>query len=404
MHSLLPNEISESVSGLRVLWLTENYYPNQGGMAQSCDRIVSTLRGLSVTIDLVHICRRELPPVIEEKRNGRNIIYPAGTDASHALNCIWNIISTPDESIFYTHVLAFGGMLPMLAGPVFAAWLDIPLITLLRGNDFDVGVFTPRRSEILREAITRSACVCVVTHEKGKKVTSLFPGAKTTWVPNGINLEDWEPLPIHIRMSNILRGTCISEGRRVLGIFGQIKQKKGGLFFLESLLESGHVDRFHLLFVGELEEAVTQWLSEHEAEVSYTRYPFMNRYDLLSYYLACDMVVVPSFYDGLPNVLLEAGALGIPLLASTAGGMGDILQDGSHGFLFRPGDRHDCARAINLAASAPDDVLKELGCRIREIIRFNFNLKIEAERYISVLVETNRAWVNARIGSDSNHI
>ena len=42
----------------------------------------------------------------------------------------------------YTHVVAFGGSRPIMAGPVFAAWLGVPLITLIRGNDFDAAVFS----------------------------------------------------------------------------------------------------------------------------------------------------------------------------------------------------------------------------------------------------------------------
>ena len=59
--------------------------------------------------------------------------------------------------------------------------------------------------------------------------------------------------------------------------------------------------------------------------------------------------MLPSFYDGLPNVLVEAAALGVPLLASRAGGMADVLEDGRTALLFEPGDEAGCSWALERA-------------------------------------------------------
>jgi glycosyltransferase involved in cell wall biosynthesis len=171
-------------------------------------------------------------------------------------------------------------------------------------------------------------------------------------------------------------------------MIGQIKQKKGGLFFLESLLASGHADRFHLLFIGELEEAVLSWVIEHHEAISFTTIPFADRYELLPYYAACDMMVIPSFYDGLPNVLLEAAALGIPLLASTAGGMNDLLVDNQHGYLFHPGDMHGCRRAVDAAALAPEEELKRLGDECTMLVQNGFDHLTEARSYRDMFTQT----------------
>ena len=59
-------------------------------------------------------------------------------------------------------------------------------------------------------------------------------------------------------------------------------------------------------------------------------------------------MAIPSFYDGLPNVLVEAAALGVPMVASRAGGMADVLEDGETAFLFDPGDE----AALRVGAAA----------------------------------------------------
>jgi glycosyltransferase involved in cell wall biosynthesis len=93
------------------------------------------------------------------------------------------------------------------------------------------------------------------------------------------------------------------------------------------------------------------------------------------------MMVIPSFYDGLPNVLLEAAALGIPMIASTAGGMDDLLADNRHGYLFHPGDMHGCRRAVDAAALAPEQELKRLGEECAALVQNGFDHLTEARSY-----------------------
>jgi glycosyltransferase involved in cell wall biosynthesis len=357
-------------------------------MAQSCDRIVHGLRQLDVIVDVVHFTRHLEQPKIEVKRNGRYIGYPLGDDPAHGLNCIWNLLEADPMRSSFTHVAAFGGVLPLLAGPVYAAWLGLPLVTLFRGNDFDAGIFSPKRADIVHRAIERSAGVCVVSRDKQGKIGALHPGIEPVWIPNGIDLEQWEPLPSDREGAAAWRAEHVAPERRVLGMFGQIKQKKGGLFFLESLLASGHADRFHLLFVGDIGEEVLAWLEANREAISHSIHPFIDRYELLRYYLACDFMVIPSFYDGLPNVLLESATLGLPSIASTAGGMGDLLVDGRHGYLFHPGDPHGCRHAIARAADAGDQEIEQLGEECRLLVRSGFDHITEARAYREVFIGT----------------
>jgi len=377
-----------SAQQIRPLWLTENYPPQRGGMSQSCDRIVRTLRSLGVTIDVAHFSARHTDWRIETKRNGRYICCPVREDPSHAMNRLWNILTSDAAFAAITHVAAFGGLLPMLAGPVYAAWMGVPLVTLIRGNDFDAGIFSLKRGDVLREALARSARICVVSHDKIQKIAALYPQAQLTWTPNGIDLTGWALAPADYEQASAWRSKTVKPGRRVLGLFGHLKRKKGGMFFLDMLLRSGHAGRFHLLLIGEAEAEMEAWLEAHREQVAFTTFPFLDRYDLLPYYAACEMVVVPSFYEGLPNVLVEAAGLGIPALASTAGGMADVLVDGENAILFRAGDPHGCRRAIERAATIGDQELKRLGENCRELARTTFDHRAEAKKYLAVLSET----------------
>ncbi|MCP4658842.1 MAG: glycosyltransferase family 4 protein [bacterium] len=388
---------------MRLLWLTENYPPARGGMAQSCDRIVHSLRHAGVVVDIVHLTRRARQERLERRLAGYDLVWPVREDPAHSLNCLWNRLTAERDRATgepITHVVAFGGVLPLVAAPVFAAWLRVPLVTMIRGNDFDVGIFNPKRADILHRALESSTRVCAVSRDKVEKIAALYPATEPQWIPNGIDLAQWTPLPSDQVRAAQWRRTIAPPGdeprRRVLGIFGHIKPKKGGLFFLETLRNSGDRERFHVAFVGELSDEVTAWLTMYGPVVRHSAAQFGDRYDLMWRYLACDLIVLPSFYDGLPNVLLEAGALGVPFVAAVTGGMADFLVDGEHGFLFRPGDAAQCRRALDRASRASDEQLRRCGESCRALVRERLTHELEAQRYLELFATTKETSPVAR--------
>lgn len=369
----------------RPLLLTENYPPDRGGMAQSCDRIVRGLR-LSGDVDIVHFSRRHASIERETHEHGTLVRCPADDDPGHWINLLWNELRDARPS----HVVAFGGHVPMLAAPSLAAWSGAPLLTMIRGNDFDAALFSPRRGWILRDALSRSVLVTAVSRDHVRRIAALVPGVEVRWIPNGIDTAAWKLEPHDLERARAWRAEHVEPGRRVLGLFGQLKSKKGGSFFLDALRRAGRDGRFHLLLVGEAEPEMLARLLSIESAASWTHVPFVDRWELLPYYAACDLVVIPSHYDGLPNVLLEAGALGIPLLASTAGAMPDLLDDPGGPLLFRAGDPHDCRRAIEAAAAIPDEELRAAGARLAAKISLEFDAATEAKHYRDALRDTAR--------------
>jgi len=368
-----------------LLFLTENYPPQRGGMAVSCDRIVRSLRENGVKIDVAHFSTRYLRWKIDQKINGNQICCPVREDVAHSINRLWTILENQNES--YTHVVAFGGLLPMMASPVFAAWMEIPLITLIRGNDFDAGIFSLKRGDILRDALEKSTAICAVSKDKVEKISKLFPKSQTFWTPNGISLKDWEFSNEDLSFAQNWRETNLPKGQKVLGFFGQLKRKKGGLFFLENLLRSRSANKFHLLLIGDAEPEMHDWLEEHREEVSFSTLPFLDRYELLPYYAACDLVVIPSFYDGMPNVLLESAALGIPSISANTGGMRDVLDDGKTAILFEASNDYDCRQAIAKVAELSTETYQELSKNCVELAK-EYNPQAEAERYLQIFSET----------------
>lgn len=362
---------------MRLLFLTETHPPDRGGMSESCDRILRGLGREGTGLDVVHFDRRATRFDRRATSHGSILRVPPEADAAHLMNLVWNRI----ESMEPTHVVAFGGTLPLLGAPVFAAWMRRPLVTMIRGNEFDAGLFDPRRRAILDDALRRASAVCTVTTAHAEKIAALQDSVAPHVVANGIDFDLWRATPAdHARAASIREA---ANGKRILGLFGHLKNKKGVPFFADALLRSGVADDFHLLLAGELETPIDG--------VAHTLLPVMDRYELIPYYLASDLVVLPSHYDGFPNVLIEAMALARPLLASTAGGMRDVLTE-RDAFLFAPGDVHACTDAILRAARASGDELQRMGASAERVARERCDARDETRRYLEVLHHAQEAF------------
>lgn len=371
----------------RILWLTQNYPPSKGGMAESCDRIVYHLRKAGLQVDVLHLFERATHPKVRTTQGGSEFIFPIDADIAHTYNLVWNFLEKQQSHNHWTHLVAFGGYLPILAAPVLKAWLNISLITCIRGNDFDAAIFSPKRREVLYEALRSSSAVATVSQDKKYKIETLFPDLKVYFTPNGIDNNTWHAQDSDHAQAQNWKQTHIKPEHRLIGLFGHLKEKKGVLFFLKAMAAAQLHTQFHLLFVGELAEEVQNYLTENQEYFHYTHYPFMDRFSLLPYYLACDALAIPSFYDGMPNVLLEAGALGIPFIAAKVAGMKDVLEDKTHGFLFEPSDTKAAMQALYDFSTAPQEVLKAQGSAIQAHISQQYGIEQETNRYLGIFEE-----------------
>lgn len=370
---------------MHLLWLTENYYPARGGMAQSCDRIVHSLRQKGLKISVVHFSSRRRHLRTEPVQGGTYTSVPFTNDPPHTIHTAWNEIENQALNKKCTQVVAFGGNLPVLAAPVFAQWLQKPLVVMLRGNDFDTALFSARKRDMLFYALQKSAITTVVSQTKISKIAPLLPGVQLRYTPNGINLTDWQPMQSEIQQARQWRNENVPPNRRVIGIFGQLKAKKGMIFFLNALQKAMIHEQVHLLIVGHLPPETAEKLQN--SSINYTVLPFLDRYELLAYYPACDAVAIPSFYDGMPNVLLEAAALGVPVLASNVDGMKDIMAGVLPAFLFRPNDTNSCVEVLQNFISLSENTLKENGHKLKEIIEKNYTHHHEAENFLCIFEE-----------------
>ena len=102
--------------------------------------------------------------------------------------------------------------------------------------------------------------------------------------------------------------------------------------------------RFVIAGEGELRPALERQIKDHHLE----KHVFLTgfRPDVLSVHKAFDIFVMSSVTEGLGTSLLDAMACGKPIVATTAGGMPEVVKDGTTGILVRPRDHEAMADAI----------------------------------------------------------
>lgn len=107
------------------------------------------------------------------------------------------------------------------------------------------------------------------------------------------------------------------------------------------------------------------------------------RTDLDSLLAAADVVTLPSFTEGLPNVALEASAAGVPVVATAVGGTPEVVADGETGFLVRPGQPAElAARLTQLLRDS--DLRSNLGAAGRRRMQTLFTFDAQADAYLDL--------------------
>jgi len=111
------------------------------------------------------------------------------------------------------------------------------------------------------------------------------------------------------------------------------------------------------------------------------------REDLPDLLAGCDALVLPSAWEGLPNVVLEAMAASRPVVATRVGGVAELVGEGVTGALCPPGDVPALAAAMGRVARAGDEGRAAMGAAGRAAVATSYSLAAAADAWERVLAE-----------------
>lgn len=142
---------------------------------------------------------------------------------------------------------------------------------------------------------------------------------------------------------------------RVAGFVGRFTKDKGIEDLVNAFLRlEGEMPDLHLLLVGRLEEDDKPAPEVVERMESHPRIHLTGPLtDVAPAYHAMDFLVLPSYREGFPNVVLEASAAGLPTIGFRSTGVRDAVVDGVTGELVDTGDVEGLARAMARYAADP---------------------------------------------------
>jgi glycosyltransferase involved in cell wall biosynthesis len=108
------------------------------------------------------------------------------------------------------------------------------------------------------------------------------------------------------------------------------------------------------------------------------------RGDLDRYLPQLDLFVLSSHTEGMPNVVLEACAAGVPVVATAVGGTPEVIDDESSGWLVQPGDPAQLAQRILDAVECPER-MRDVAFNGRQKVLEEFSFDAQADQYLELL-------------------
>jgi glycosyltransferase involved in cell wall biosynthesis len=230
----------------------------------------------------------------------------------------------------------------------------------------------------LREKIHASLFSCAVSRHGLSQL--MYVSGRSQWpklelTPLGVDLAEFAPRPFR---SDASAFQIVSVGQLV-----PVKGQHVLIGAAAALASEGH--DIVVRFVGDGSDR-----SELEREVEACglsrRVSFVgnvNQDDLRAIYRESDALVLPSFSEGLPVVLMEAMAMEIPCIATWVAGVPELIRDGANGLLVPPADEGSLAGAILRLMSDPDLSFK-LGQEARRTVLDQYELGKNGERLVEI--------------------
>jgi glycosyltransferase involved in cell wall biosynthesis len=303
---------------------------------------------------------------------------------------LWNLyrfFKKEKPDIVHSHTPK-AGLLSMIAAKLAGIKIRIHTIAGLR---FMTSTGLTRKILIFMEKLTANAATHVWPNSssllkyigenrlvKKEKLTVIGLGSS-----NGINLERYSPSSLQTDLlEKVKKQMHYEEGKTYLLSVGRIVKDKG----IEELVQV--FDRLYsennslrLILLGAFEDDLDPVSDETKSILQ--NHPAILHVpwsDIVEYFMyLSDLLVHPSHREGFPNVLLQAGAMGCPIVCSAIEGNIDIVKEGETGYLFKVKNKQELFSQLKKALSNKD-LCKQFAKNLRKVIEENYNQSVVHEK------------------------
>jgi glycosyltransferase involved in cell wall biosynthesis len=225
--------------------------------------------------------------------------------------------------------------------------------------------------------------VVAVSAAQAEKVRRTgVPVERTTTIPNAIDPERFVDLDPRFRgkLERLFR----TPRTRIIGAAGRLSPEKGFDVLVDAAAQVLDIDPnlgFVIFGEGPCKHALQEQINALGMAGLVVLAGFRN--DLDRFIPQLDLFVLPSHTEGLPNVVLEACAAGVPVAATAVGGTPEVIEDGVSGFLTPPGNSEQLAACIDEALEN-EERLREVAFQGRQRVLESFTFSAQRERYLEL--------------------
>lgn len=236
-------------------------------------------------------------------------------------------------------------------------------------TDYPAGLMLGRKIE----AATLVACVSYFGRAQAMRLVPPSQWNKLHVVRCGLPLDS-------------LRARGGGHRSKQIACVGRLSPEKGQAGLLDAFaLVASEIPGLRLVFVGDGPESeelrsMAERLGLNECVTFVGR---LGEIETISEIARSQVLVLPSFMEGLPIVLIEAMALGTPVIASRVAGIPELVRDGENGLLFTPSDWTELAGHIRSLAE-DDSLRKRLAAGGLERVAVEFESRRSAERLVQL--------------------
>ena len=187
---------------------------------------------------------------------------------------------------------------------------------------------------------------------------------------NGVDTRHFSPGAITENKSELRRSAGVGVGEFVFVFIGRIVKDKGMNELARSvvlLAEKGL--RFKVILVGGYESRLDPL--DEDAKKVFKEHSFVKyvgkQTDVRPFLKMADAFVFPSYREGFPNVVMEAGAMGLPAIVTDINGCNEIIVDGKNGRIIPPKDTEALANMMQWFIEHPKEV-EAMAANAREMV------------------------------------
>lgn len=227
-----------------------------------------------------------------------------------------------------------------VAGQKLAERLGIPFYLKVHGSDINGHGNIPERAKQIVNAANKSNGILSVSNAlKDKMITMGIDADKINVIYNGVDKTQFKPNASEMRNNTLF-------------YVGNLKDTKGVMELLKAFhLVSAEYPELKLTYAGSghMRTPMNAYIEENGLVDRVKFLGTVNHNELPALMKLARFVVLPSYAEGVPNVLLESMSCGTPVVATAVGGIPEVVQEGMNGYLSEPRSATEFAETLRKA-------------------------------------------------------